>query len=299
MRYGGRRPARPASRDPSVIRSRARMPWSNLSGIPAVARCTSIIVDELAAVPWKLYGGADGRTVLPMPDWITDPQALRLDGRVVDTERRPERPAIPRRLLELLAHRRLMVGRRRSSTRRPATRAARPSRRYGSSTRSCVELRDGGYSFGDCQLDSTAIIHLRGPGPIVGGRGYGRLRALRRRARLHAHRQGLRRVGLLLRRPVRAISRSTRTGSPKTQADKLRTNWDAKHGGPNRQDGRPQFDDRLHPADLEPDRRDARRCRQRESQRARQCLRRPGLHDRRAPAIRRPMPTSKGAGATS
>ena len=37
----------------------ATAPWANLAGIPAVARCTSIIVDELAAVPWKVYRGRD------------------------------------------------------------------------------------------------------------------------------------------------------------------------------------------------------------------------------------------------
>jgi HK97 family phage portal protein len=55
-------------------------PWVPFAGIPAVARSTSIIVDTLAALPWKVYRGTEQ---LPTPDWIADPQALRLDGRIV------------------------------------------------------------------------------------------------------------------------------------------------------------------------------------------------------------------------
>lgn len=51
-------------------------------GIPAVARCTSIIVDTLAALPWHVYKGGERQVT---PDWIGDPQALRIDGRVISS----------------------------------------------------------------------------------------------------------------------------------------------------------------------------------------------------------------------
>lgn len=56
-------------------------------GIPSVARCTSLIVDTLAALPWHVFAGVgETATQLPTPDWITDPQGLRLDGRIIQDE---------------------------------------------------------------------------------------------------------------------------------------------------------------------------------------------------------------------
>lgn len=56
-------------------------PWANWASLPAVGRATSLVVDTLAGLPWHVFRGTER---LPTPDWITDPQALRLDGRVVD-----------------------------------------------------------------------------------------------------------------------------------------------------------------------------------------------------------------------
>src|SRR5262245_39346667 len=53
--------------------------WSNL---PAVTRCTSIICDTIAGLPWQVFRGEYER--LTTPSWIFDPQASRVDGRVVD-----------------------------------------------------------------------------------------------------------------------------------------------------------------------------------------------------------------------
>jgi HK97 family phage portal protein len=64
-------------------------PWGNpppgadggnlAAGIPAVMRCTSIICDTIAGLPWRVMKGYDQ---LPTPSWISDPQLLRADGRV-------------------------------------------------------------------------------------------------------------------------------------------------------------------------------------------------------------------------
>ena len=53
-----------------------------VSTIPAVARCTSIICDTIAGLPWHIF--RDDYEQLATPAWIEDPQALRVDGRVVD-----------------------------------------------------------------------------------------------------------------------------------------------------------------------------------------------------------------------
>ena len=49
--------------------------------LPAVTRCTSIVCDTIAGLPWKIYRGQYDQ--LTTPDWITDPQSSRIDGRVV------------------------------------------------------------------------------------------------------------------------------------------------------------------------------------------------------------------------
>ena len=51
--------------------------------IPAIRRATQIIVDTLVALEWVVRRGTE---ILPTPDWIGDPQALRMDGRVVDPD---------------------------------------------------------------------------------------------------------------------------------------------------------------------------------------------------------------------
>ena len=48
--------------------------------LPAVSRCTSIIVDTIAGLPWNVRRGWE---LLERPAWIEDPQALRQDGRIV------------------------------------------------------------------------------------------------------------------------------------------------------------------------------------------------------------------------
>jgi HK97 family phage portal protein len=46
--------------------------------LPAVTRCTQLLAENVAGMPWKTYRG---REQVPAPTWITDPQAARLDGR--------------------------------------------------------------------------------------------------------------------------------------------------------------------------------------------------------------------------
>lgn len=49
------------------------------AAIPAVTRCTSLIADTLAGMPWQTFRG---REQLPAAAWIEDPQALRWDDRL-------------------------------------------------------------------------------------------------------------------------------------------------------------------------------------------------------------------------
>jgi HK97 family phage portal protein len=200
------------------------LPWANLAGIPAVARCTSIIVDELAAVPWKLYRD---RVELALPDWIADPQALRLDGRVVDPS-----GLLPARLSHVDFWSSWLTdalwwgdGLIYSPT-RDATGAPKPPLWLVDPLQ--VDLRADGYWVRDVRLDPGAIIHLRGPGPIVAGRGSGAF------SRFAAE------LGYTL--TVKDYANSVfysgvpsgylkvnKDGLTQPAADALRTSWDAKH----------------------------------------------------------------------
>ena len=57
---------------------------TGFSTLPAVSYCTSLIVDTIAGMPWQVIRGEYER--LPTPDWISDPQALRADARIVDSD---------------------------------------------------------------------------------------------------------------------------------------------------------------------------------------------------------------------
>jgi HK97 family phage portal protein len=141
--------------------------------IPAVARATSLIVDTLAAsCPWHVYRGDTER--LATPDWIADPQALRLDGRVVDPadvhETRIARPdfwgqwilsAVWRGDGFVYAPTRDAYG-----APKPPLWVLHPDD---------VQLTDGRYWVGEIELDAGSIMHLRGDLPLVDGRGMGKL----------------------------------------------------------------------------------------------------------------------------
>src|SRR4051812_48717777 len=51
---------------------------SGADALPAVMRCTSLIADTLAGLPWRVYHGFQE---LPTPRFMSDPQRLRPDGR--------------------------------------------------------------------------------------------------------------------------------------------------------------------------------------------------------------------------
>lgn len=53
--------------------------YNRYAAIPAVSRCTSLIADILGSMPFKVLRGRDPQ---PVADWLTDPQAVRVDGRI-------------------------------------------------------------------------------------------------------------------------------------------------------------------------------------------------------------------------
>lgn len=55
--------------------------FTGAEALPAVLRCTAIIADTIAGLPWRVYRGFDQQ---PTPRFIADPQLLRMDRRIFD-----------------------------------------------------------------------------------------------------------------------------------------------------------------------------------------------------------------------
>jgi HK97 family phage portal protein len=53
--------------------------FKGAAALPAVLRCTAIIADTIAGLPWRVYRGFEQQ---PTPRWIDDPQLLREDRRI-------------------------------------------------------------------------------------------------------------------------------------------------------------------------------------------------------------------------
>lgn len=214
-------------------------PWGNpipgasgaaaFGNIPAVARATSLIVDELAAMPWHVYRGEYER--LATPTWIADPQVSRLDGRVVDTGAMAETRLSPFEFWGQWIQSALWFGdgfvwvpkRDGAGAPKPPLYVLNPAD---------VEVRDGAYWVlgSDEPFAPGEIIHLRGQLPISGGRGTG---VLSRFAAELANSVAVRdyltssfSAGV----PAGYLKTSTANIS-QDQADALKARWMEQHGG--------------------------------------------------------------------
>jgi HK97 family phage portal protein len=202
-------------------------PASGTGGIPAVARATGLIVDTIGTLPMHVYRGDTER--LPTPSWMADPQALRLDGRVVDTSGHSD----PR-----LSNVDFWCEWIRSALWwgdgfiyapvRDATGAPKPP--LWILHPDDVELRDGRYHVADQILPMGSIIHLRGQTPIIDGRGTGVLtrfaNELSMAQQLRSYIAGAFQSGV----PAGYLKTSA-SNITQDQADALKTRWMAQHGG--------------------------------------------------------------------
>jgi HK97 family phage portal protein len=206
-------------------------PWTNWAGIPSVARCTSLISDTLAALPWRVIRGTEW---LPTPDWIADPQALRLDGRVVD----PADVAATRwSWMEFWTQwitSALWFGdgyiyvpqRDAYGAPKPPMYVLHPDD---------VDIRDGAYWVRGAEepLAPDLIVHLRGLEPIVKGHGSG---VFTRFAGTLGYTQTIRdyAAGVFYSGVPAGYLKVTKEGLAQDKADELKSRWLAAHGSSQR-----------------------------------------------------------------
>jgi HK97 family phage portal protein len=203
--------------------------WNSFVSIPGVARATSLIVDTIATLPWHVIRNETEH--LTTPSWITDPQALRLDGRVVTPTDLHETRMSNVDVWGQWIQSALWFGdgflfvpfRDEAGAPRPPLYVLHPLD---------VVLQDGAYYVvgSDVAFGPGEIVHLRGQLPIVGGRGTGVLQRF-------AYDLGL--IGALRDYMTNAFTAGVPAGYLKTsapnltaeQADALKSRWIANHGG--------------------------------------------------------------------
>jgi HK97 family phage portal protein len=200
------------------------------ANIPAVARATGLIVDTIGTLPWHVYRADTDR--LPTPTWISDPQALRLDGRVVDTA-----AVVDARLSRVdfwtdWIRSALWWGDGFAYVPvRDATGAPKPP--LWLLHPDDVKIDEGKYWVGDVQIPATHLIHLRGQTPIVDGRGTGVLNRfasdLAMSQSLRSYMSGAFSAGV----PAGYLKTST-PNITQEQADALKSRWMTQHGGSRR-----------------------------------------------------------------
>ena len=130
--------------------------WSNLA---AVTRCTSIICDSIAGMPWRVTRGEYER--LKTPPWLADPQVTRLDGRVVDPSTMLDTRLGPVEFWSNWICAALWFGngyvyaptRDAAGAPQPPLWQLHPSK---------VRVEDGAYWVDDVALPSGSVLHLRG-----------------------------------------------------------------------------------------------------------------------------------------
>lgn len=201
--------------------------YSQYTSIPAVDRCTGLIVDTLATLPWHVYRGDTER--LTTPDWVTDPQGLRLDGRVLDMEAVDEIRLSAVDFWGQFIQCALWLGdgfvyvpqRDGFGAPKPPIWVLHPAD---------VKIEDGAYWVGDYKFNQGEIIHLRGRLPIVNGRGSGVLlrfgNELGMALSLRDYASGAFAAGV----PAGYLKTTAPNMTPE-QADKLKARWMEQHGG--------------------------------------------------------------------
>ena len=214
--------------------------------LPAVSRCTSIIVDTIAGLPWNVRRGWE---LLERPAWVEDPQALRQDGRIVGASVDEVRLSAVEFWTQWLCSA-LWFGdgfvyvpvRDTAGAPKPPLWILHPHD---------VAIKGGAYWAGDVQFGPGEIIHLRGEPPYRQGRGTGvidrhgldlGLASATREFAANSYRSGIPNGYLKVAAPM----------VTQDQADDLKARWMAAHGTTRRSIAVLNATTEFHPIALSP-----------------------------------------------
>ena len=216
--------------------------------LPAVSRCTSIIVDTIAGLPWQVRRGWE---LLDRPAWIDDPQALRQDGRILGASVDEVRLSAVEFWAQWLCSA-LWFGdgyvyvpvRDSGNAPKPPLWVLNPAD---------VEIRGQAYYArgADVPFGPGEILHLRGEAPYLGGHGTGvidkhgaelGLAAATRDFAANAYRSGVPAGYLKVAAPM----------VTQDQADDLKARWMAAHGSTRRSIAVLNATTEFHPIALSP-----------------------------------------------
>lgn len=218
-----------------------------MSTLPGARRCTAIICDTLAGLPWHVFRGFDQLTT---PDWIADPQGLRIDGRVTDAALAS---VIRLSAVEFWANwitAALWFGdgyvyapvRDASGAPKPPLWQLHPHD---------VTIDAGAYWVGDIPLPADSIIHLRGEPPYTKGHGSGVIDSagldLNLAATLRTYASNVFTTGV----PAGYL-KSSAPSMTQADADALKARWLAQHGGARRSIAVLNATTEFHPISISP-----------------------------------------------
>jgi len=199
--------------------------------LPAVSRSTSLIADTIAGLPWRVVRGEWEE--LTTPDWLLDPQALRVDGRVVAPGDVVDvRLSAVEFWAQWIAAAVLWGDGYLYVPVRDATTGA-PKPPLWQLHPNLVTIEGGAYTAGGEKLPAGSIIHLRGQGPYWNGHGTGVLTR-------HGPELGLAcavrqyAAGVFASGVPAGYLQSTAPNMTQEAADALKARWMAQHGGPRR-----------------------------------------------------------------
>lgn len=201
-----------------------------LANQAGVSRCTSIICDTISGLPWKVYRGDYDQ--LATPSWILDPQATRIDGRIVDPGQVWESRLSAVEFWTNWIVAALWFGDGyvyapvRDST-------GQPQPPLWQLHPHDVTIEDGDYWVKDFRLPPGSIIHLRGMAPYWDSHGRGVITThgpeLALAATVRSYSAGVFNSGV----PAGYL-KSTQPSMTQEQATALKTTWLAQHGGAKR-----------------------------------------------------------------
>jgi phage portal protein BeeE len=221
---------------------------SGASAIPALMRCTSLIADTIAGLPWRVYRGYDQ---LPVPRWITDPQLSRPDGRVGGAAPRlpSAKTAVDLRADWITSALWFGDGFLWSPRGRGSDGQLQPPLFTLNPTD--VEYREHRYWVGESPLDMDEVLHLRGEPPYGEGKGEGVITRygtdLGLAAAMRAYAAGVFNTGI----PAGYLKVSA-PNLTQVAADDLKAKWLAQHGAPRKSIAVLNATTEFHPLSISP-----------------------------------------------